>query len=130
MVVDVSTGTTTVMRTVLVAVESPEVAVAVIVAGAPAATPVTRPLPLTLAVPDADELHATLAAIAVPNWSFAVAVSCVVAPVEIVVLGAAIVTEARTLVTGAVLSPPPEQAEKASARATNERIERREIVDS
>jgi hypothetical protein len=44
-------------------------------------------------------------------------------------LGAAIVTEASTLVTGAVLSPP-EQPAKASATARNERIERREIVDS
>jgi hypothetical protein len=130
MVVEVNTGTTTVMRTVFVAVESPAVAVAVIVAGAPVATPVTRPLPLTLAVPDADELHATLAAIAVPNWSFAVAVSCTATPVEIVVLGAAIVTEASTRVTGEVLSPPPEQAAKVSATARNVTIERGEMVDS
>jgi hypothetical protein len=70
----VNTGATTVMRTLPVTVTLPAVAVAVIVADPPA-TPVTRPLLLTEAVPDADELHVTVAAIDAPNWSFALAAS-------------------------------------------------------
>jgi hypothetical protein len=91
----VSTGATTVIRTLPVTVTPPAVAVAVIVADPPA-TPVTRPLPLTVAVPDADELHVTVAAIAAPNWSFALAASCVVAFVAMVVAGAVIVTVVST----------------------------------
>ena len=74
MVTVVSAGGETVMRTLPVTVTLPAVAVAVIVADPPA-TPVTRPLLLTEAVPDADELHVTVAAIDAPNWSFALAAS-------------------------------------------------------
>src|ERR1035437_3774541 len=96
MVTLVSTGATTVISTFAVTVTPPAVAEAVIVA-VPPATPVTRPPPLlTLAVPDADELHVTVATIAAPNWSFVLAESCVVAPAEIAVAGAVIVTVVST----------------------------------
>jgi hypothetical protein len=77
MVTLVSTGAggATVIWTLLVTVKLPAVALAVITA-VPAATPVTNPLVFpTLAIPDADELHVTVAAIDAPNWSFALAAS-------------------------------------------------------
>jgi hypothetical protein len=102
----VSTGVTTVMTTVPVTVTPPVVPLAVMVV-VPPATPVTRPLLLTLAVADDDELHVTVAPIAAPNWSFVTTESCVVAPVEIVVTGAVIVTVVSTgaAVTVMVIGP-------------------------
>ena len=68
MVTLVSTGGggRTVICTLLVTVTPPAVALAVITA-VPGATPVTNPPELpTLAIPDADELHVTVAAMAAP----------------------------------------------------------------
>ncbi len=67
MVTLVSTGGwVTVICTLLVTVTPPAVALAVIVA-LPAATPVTSPVVLpTPAIPDADELHVTVAAMTAP----------------------------------------------------------------
>ncbi len=63
----VSTGTTgvTVICSVFCTVTPPAVALAVIVA-TPAAIALTNPLLFTLAMPDAEELHNTVAAIAAP----------------------------------------------------------------
>jgi hypothetical protein len=74
MVTVVSAGGETVTITLAVTVTPPTVAEAVMVA-VPPATAVTRPAALTLATPDADELHVTVAGIAAPFWSFGFAVS-------------------------------------------------------
>jgi hypothetical protein len=74
MVTEVSAGTPTVISTFAVTVAPPAAADAVIVA-VPPATAVTRPVELTLAVPGADVLQVTVAAIAAPFGSFGVAVS-------------------------------------------------------
>jgi hypothetical protein len=105
-VTDVSTGVgavvATVICTVCVTVVVPAVAEAVIVV-VPAATADTSPVPAsTLATPGADDVHVTLAAIALPFWSFGAAVSCVVLPTMSEVVGAPMVTDVRTGVGGAV----------------------------
>ena len=74
MVTLVSAGGETVTITLAVTVTPPAVAEVVMVA-VPPATAVTRPAALTLATPDADELHVTVAGIAAPFWSFGFAVS-------------------------------------------------------
>ena len=67
MVTDVSTGAGAATVTVIVAVTLllPELAVAVMVA-VPAATALTRPVPLTVATEPADDVHETVAATAIP----------------------------------------------------------------
>jgi hypothetical protein len=106
-VTDVNTGAgaaVTVICTELVTVTLPATAEAVIVA-VPVATPVTRPLvALTLATVGADELHVTVAAMAVPFWSLGDAVSCVVVPATMLVAGAVMVTEVRTAAGGGAVT--------------------------
>jgi hypothetical protein len=68
----------TVIDDVVLETETPAVAVAVIVAD-PAEAAVTSPVALTLAAVD-EELHETVAAMVLPNWSRGLAVSCAVPP--------------------------------------------------
>jgi len=76
---DVSTSGDAVTVTVIVAcaLTLPEDAVMIAV---PAPTPVTRPAALTVATLAALDVHAIVAAIAPPFWSFGAAVSCSVEP--------------------------------------------------
>jgi len=84
-------GAVMVMTVLPVTVGPPPAAVAVIVA-VPAATAVTNPLVFTVATVDADVLHVTVAAKALPNWSLTVAVNWSVAPISMELCAAATVT--------------------------------------
>ena len=122
-VIDVSTsGAVTV--TVVVALTLPEVAV---ITAVPGATPVTTPLPLTVATLVAPDDQATAAEIAVPLWSLGLATNASVAP-------AASVAPPDTEIDvstgsgvgfGAVgvpsLPPPPEHPRSAAASAATMR---------
>jgi hypothetical protein len=79
----------------------PEVAIAMIVT-VPAATPVTRPVPLTEATPEDELLHATVAVKSLPSWSFVLALSCTDCPGSTDCVGAVMETE---LSTAAVVGP-------------------------
>ena len=95
------------------ALAPPAVAVAVIVA-VPAECPVTSPVPLTLAMLGADEFHATVAAITLPFWSRALALSWMLEPTTTDCADAAITT-VEGVGEGPVPGSPPEQAESRSA---------------
>src|SRR5690242_453066 len=95
-VTDVSTAAAfTVIVTFAVTVTAPDVALAVMT-DVPAETPVTSPVALTVALAGVPELHVTVAAMALPNWSFGLAVSWVVLPAVMVVGVPEIATEVRT----------------------------------
>jgi hypothetical protein len=128
---DVSTGCAVTVICVEPCTDSvPEVAVAVIVVE-PATSASTSPEELTVATVGADDAHVTVAENALPLWSRGVAVSCSVWPATTDCAGDVTPTEVSTGVGGvtAVVPPPPEQPAKASATATNERIERAEMED-
>jgi hypothetical protein len=97
----------------------------------PATSASTSPDGLTVATVGADDVHVTVAENALPLWSRGVPVSCSVWPATTDCAGDVTPTEVSTGVTGGVPPPPPppEQPAKASATATNERIERAEMED-
>ena len=91
-------------------VTPPDTIEAVIVAE-PAATPVTSPLPLTVATLALLELHVAAGrpAIALPFWSSAEALSCAVAPTLILGVAGVTATEVNTGAGGGVgggVAPP------------------------
>jgi hypothetical protein len=116
MLIVVSTGTA-VTVTVVFALTPPDAAV---ITALPGATPVTTPLPLTVAMFVAPDDQLTDAANAPPFWSFGLATSCSVAPTATVVPPATEI-DVRTGVGAAVGEPPPpppEQPSKAMPNAT------------
>ena len=94
-----------------------------VIVATPAPTPVTRPDDDTLATPDADDDHATVAEIALPFWSLVLAVNCTVPLTAIVLAGAEMEIDVSTGVTGVVVEPPlPEHAERTTAASASMRV--------
>ena len=101
--VSTGAGLVTVMTAEPVLVTPPAVAVAVMVA-VPTDTPVTLPDALTVATDVADELHVTLATIALPSWSLGLATSGALPPATIDCVAGATVTDVNTCVGGGAVT--------------------------